>query len=459
MRVADLWAPLARSVGPVVRTVAADEPQSGLGYFLFASVWVRAFGGELGVLRAASAVASTLAVLLVHRLARALFGVADVALAAAALVALSPLHLRYAQEARPYALWSAALVIAALALVRARTRGTPGAAFGYAVALAAALWVQLLTVLVLPGFAALGRRGDGDPAAARTTARLRVATMAALATSAAWAPVCWRARTRIAAVTAWAAAPTSLRGLVHGWLGVVTAVFFRPWGEGGFLPSAPQSFAANSAWSISGILVAAVVALGLRAVGTGTAAPVRRFVPLFALGPWALLAAIDVVFGGQRSTVARYLVPLWIGAPLAVAWFTAAPDAGSRRRALLAALLALAAATALRARSAEVWWDTDASRMHGVAAAARTIAAADHPIVVTDVWPLRVLELARQLPATTDLRLGARPPRGVVDWDRVLLFDPSDALRAATVTAAGPTHTLAPVPGASLLWRLARATS
>ena len=455
LRVRDLRAATARSAAAVVRSVAVDEPQSGAGYFLAAFGWARALGDDLATLRALSAVASTLAVLLVHRLARALGGSADVALAAAALVALSPLQLRYAQEARPYALWAALLVAAALALIRARTRGTVPAALAWAAALAAALWVQPLTLLALPAFAALGLGAGSRSPAAATSARLGVATVAALASWLVWAAVCLHGRVAIVNRTAWTSAPTGFLALVHGWIGAATAIFFRPWGEGGLLPAGmPWSAAVGTFWT-SGIAAVVVVALGLRAVGTDADAPGRRFVRVLTLAPWAVLAATDVAFGGRRSTVTRYLVPAWIGAALATACLTATSRRGA---AALVLLLTLATATAVRTRFVDVWWDTDPPRLRTIAAAARAIAATDGAVVVTDAEPVPLYELVHRLPESTLLRLGAGAPRAVDDWDRVLLYDPSERLRAATLAAVGPSRTLVGTPGLPL-WRVGPAAS
>lgn len=454
IRVADRWPPTTTSAAAVVASVAADEPQAGPGYFVLALAWVRVVGDALATLRALSAVASVIALLLVHRLARVLFDGADVALAATALVAVSPLHVRYAQEARPYALWTALLVAAAVAVARARRRPSIAAWLGYAGAVGAALWVQPLTLLVLPALAGLALSSDRADAARRSARSFWAATALALVTWVPWALVCWRGRATIRLTTEWASAPSDVATLARGWLGVLTSVFYRPAGEGGLLGAGAESLAGSAIWVALGLVAVAVVAGGLWSM-TRAGTPARRFVRLLALFPWAVLALADLVWGGRRSTVARYLVPTWIGAALATACFVAGPAVSRRRSLLLLLLVGLGMATAMRTRSVDVWWDTDAPRLRAIAAAADVIAA-EGAVVLTDAPPLAVLALAHRLPAATVLRLGsavAYPPRDD-DWEHVALFAPSEALRAAIGAAIGPTRGLVPVRGLPL-WRVA----
>ncbi|HOY68012.1 MAG TPA: glycosyltransferase family 39 protein [Candidatus Ozemobacteraceae bacterium] len=72
-------------------------------YFLFLHVWIRLFGETEIAVRSLSAVCSTLSLGLVYVCGRRLFG-REAGLLAMGLLALSTFHIRYAQEARNYAL-------------------------------------------------------------------------------------------------------------------------------------------------------------------------------------------------------------------------------------------------------------------------------------------------------------------------------------------------------------------
>jgi mannosyltransferase len=84
-------------------------------YFLLLALWAKVFGTSEAALRAPSALGGLAAVVLVHHAARRLAG-ERVALLAAALMAISPVSVRFAQEARMYGLM-VPLAAAALALL------------------------------------------------------------------------------------------------------------------------------------------------------------------------------------------------------------------------------------------------------------------------------------------------------------------------------------------------------
>lgn len=86
------------------------------GYYLLLSLWTRAAGTSEIALRTPSVVAGTATVVAVFAFGRKLCG-ARAGLLAAALLALSPFHVFYSQEARSYALLTLLVVVSSHALV------------------------------------------------------------------------------------------------------------------------------------------------------------------------------------------------------------------------------------------------------------------------------------------------------------------------------------------------------
>ena len=431
------------SVVAVVAAALTDEPQSGAGYFLAAGVWQRIVGGTVPAVRMLSAIASTLAIGAVWLVARRLLGSTEAASTVAALVALSPLHLRYAAEARPYALWSLTLLGWVLATLRAHERA---GVFGWLVAglaLVAALAVHPLTLLVIPAVAALA-------------GGLRFWAASGMAVSA-WTIMsvgAWSQTTRMAETTAWVGEPTTIVAHVRAWLGIVTSVFLRPGGEGGLIGSAIPTPIATSIWLLLGIAVTGLVVLSLLS-SAPTLPGGRGFVRRLAVVPWASHALIDLVVGGRRSAVARYLVPSWLGIELAVGgWIAAARP----RRSVLIALLALATATAIHTRPVGFWWDTDALRLRELARIAAAVNAVPRVVLVTDLAPTALVELVAQCDDAVELRLGVAAAAATItaaEWPRIRVAFPSAALLAAVRAAAGPTRTLAPIGEEGTLFAVA----
>ena len=107
------------SVLGTIRGLAVEKPEHVPLYFLAARSWVELLGNFIAARRALSALASVATILGVYWLGRELFGSARTGQVAAALVALSPFHVQYAQQARPYALWALLVVLASALLLRA----------------------------------------------------------------------------------------------------------------------------------------------------------------------------------------------------------------------------------------------------------------------------------------------------------------------------------------------------
>jgi hypothetical protein len=90
-------------------------------YYVLLHAWMR-FGDDAATVRALSALLSALNVAVLYLLGRRLAG-ANVGLVAAAILSLSPFHVRFAQEGRMYALLSLNASLATWALVRLLTDG------------------------------------------------------------------------------------------------------------------------------------------------------------------------------------------------------------------------------------------------------------------------------------------------------------------------------------------------
>ena len=440
--------PLTQGVARVARSVAVDEPQLAPGYFVAAYLWARGFGNDRARLRALSAAASIAALALLGALAWRLFQDRGSALAAMALAAVSPLQIRYAQEARAYALWSALLLLTALALLGARQHASRMRWTLVALAFATALYVHPLSLLVVPSLLLLAA-----PSGAGATRATRNATLAAVAALAAalvlwapWALVILDNRDASLRTTSWSGEHLAAVSLLRSWLGVATSVFFRPGGAGGLLDGATSAWS-GAAWAALGAGAAVLIACALASVARNAGPAARGFVATLALVPFATLALADVALGGRRSTVDRYLLPAWLALELAVAFFLASPGPWRRtRHAVLVLVLVLGAATVLRTRPLDVWWNTDPTGLAQLRAIETRLAGGSDAIVLSDASPLRTLELAHRLEPATGMRLGADGPAHTQagDWARVVLVQPSPELLERSRQLLPPDRELVP---------------
>lgn len=149
---ASTWAASGGSLGELLRFCLTQDASPPLHYVL--TSLVLRFGDGEAQLRAVSALASVAIVWLAYRFARLYAPRAESTLAAA-LVALSPYQVMYAQEARTYMTVAAWMTLATYLFARAVWHGRPRLWPLYALALAAALYTQTIGLLAAGAHGAL----------------------------------------------------------------------------------------------------------------------------------------------------------------------------------------------------------------------------------------------------------------------------------------------------------------
>lgn len=114
-----------KGVIDTVKGLAVEEPQLTPVYFVLARFWAQIFGNSVAAIRSFSVLTSLLALPCVYWLCLELFKSSAIGWMTTALIAISPLQLVYAQEARPYSLWILTVLLSSISLLRAirlRTR-------------------------------------------------------------------------------------------------------------------------------------------------------------------------------------------------------------------------------------------------------------------------------------------------------------------------------------------------
>ncbi|MDF5739149.1 MULTISPECIES: glycosyltransferase family 39 protein [unclassified Nostoc] len=117
-------------------------------YILITRFWVELFGNSVAVTRSFSAFLSLLTFPCLYWLCQELFKSSLIGWIAIALVAVSPIHLVYAQEARAYSLWIVTILISSVALLRAMRLQTKVSWCIYAITLSLGFYTHLFFTLV-----------------------------------------------------------------------------------------------------------------------------------------------------------------------------------------------------------------------------------------------------------------------------------------------------------------------
>jgi uncharacterized membrane protein len=141
-----------RTVVDTVNYLITSDPQHPPLYYVTVRLWAQVFGDSPVVLRSLSALFSLLIFPSVYWLCLELFESPVVGWIAMALIAVSPLQVVFAQEARQYSLWMVTVLISSAALLRAIRRDNKLCWAVYAFTLTLGLYTHLLTVLVATAF-------------------------------------------------------------------------------------------------------------------------------------------------------------------------------------------------------------------------------------------------------------------------------------------------------------------
>ena len=135
----------------IISSLARDNPEHLPIYFVLLRWWVKLFGNSVAVIRNFSAITSLLIFPCIYWLCRELFGESLVGWVAISITAVSPILVLYAQEARAYSLFSVAVLLSSIALLRAMRINTKRTWQIYIVSLIFTLYTNLFSVLVAFG--------------------------------------------------------------------------------------------------------------------------------------------------------------------------------------------------------------------------------------------------------------------------------------------------------------------
>ncbi|GAC1539506.1 MAG: hypothetical protein NVS3B16_00520 [Vulcanimicrobiaceae bacterium] len=417
----------ATSVRDVVTGLAAEDAQHPPLFYVFERGWQTVFGDSIAARRALPALIGTVAIFCAYLFGLTLTGDAAFASVFAALVAVSPFHVLYAQQAREYSLWTSAILLASAALLRALAAPSPARWALYALALAVGLYTDVLFAYTLAAhalFAALAYRRQFR----RALVPFALAACAALAAFSPWIAALVRGR---AAITnnAYLGAPLPFKLFALKWIFNAGAVFYDLDYE-------------RHATAVLLVPIFAVVAAGAVLLARATDRRAGLFVALLAATAALAFLVPDILRHESRSTSSRYLIPTWLACECAAAY---AIDLASAAAGCVAAVILLQHVAAPKAMFAicafaglaalglvslgvaaqrEYWWG-DAG--------------------IAPMGPIARLVRAAQPPVT----LAFASAQGAYDFGPVLLADAVDPAVRLVYLQAGEVFAKSAVPGST----------
>lgn len=396
-----------------VRSLVIEDPQHPPLYFLIARFWTQEFGPSVQSIRMLSALLSLLVFPALYWLCLELFGSAQVSWLTMALVAVSLVHVTYAQEARQFSLWSVLIVLSSAVFLRAVRNSTRRAWGAYAAIVIVGLYTTPLTGLVIITHGLYGAVIERQRTAKFIIPYLLAVTLALLV-FAPWLTVMAQQWSMMQQEVNWSAMRMSYLELSQQWLANLNRAFVEP--------------------RFSLLPIAALVGYASYFLGRYAPARVSGFV-LALVGVSAIAFVVpDLLLGGHRSTAVRYMLPCYLGLQLAVAYLLATLVTANLRwqrrvgQVLAVIILSVGVVTCTQYVHSEFAWNKGDNELLPMS---RIINQASHPLVISDIRVTgrmedgmvgSVLALSTRLNPATRLQLVAEPMLPVVPEDAKSLF-------------------------------------
>ncbi len=437
----------------IIATVQSlrSEPQHVPIYFIMARLWSQRFGTEATAMRSLPVLLSLFALPCLYWLCRELFDLAFTAWLAVALFAVSPLHMAYAQEARPYSLFVVTVLLSSALLLRAIRIQSKWSWGLYAAALACSLYTYLLAGLLMVGhgiYVFLLEHGRWN----KVTQAYVLSSLAGLLTLIPWLLLISTHSAAAKTTLAWQATGLPFTSLVKAWGFDLSRLFFD---------SGHVSYTIGYLdWFY---LIPATFGVGLL---SGYSlyflyhhTPRRVWLFIYTLvGTTALtLTLTDVLLQRQMSVNSRYFFAAYVGIQLAVSYVLAVhitahstqvwrPHLWRMGACALAFCGVLSCAIFIRA---DVWWTKLMSGCHNPEVA-NLINQDPDPLLLSDNLG-HVLSLSHLLKPTVRVQLFQRmTPRIATAHGDIYLYGPSPTLLNDLET----TNQIELISREGKLWRL-----
>lgn len=381
-----------KTVADTIQGLAKEEPQLTPLYYGGARLWAEQWGSSVASIRGFSALLSLIALPCMYWLCMELFQSRLTAGIAVILLAVSPVHVLFAQNARHYSLWTATVLLSSATVLWARRRKTALSWSLYAIVLAIDIYTCILSALVAIG-QGIYILAVEKFRLSQTVIRYCVASIAAVLLFVPWALTVilnWATVRQMVAMGTTTAAAPSLMEMSKSWLRLPVYLFFdiNP------MQGTPIALRLMHYGFMLGC--AALVLYAIYFLCRTTPIQIWLFVVLLIGLTELALIAQDLILKGQGGTASitpRYFIPSFLGIQIAIAHLLSSQIVTAAKswqrhawQTVLAILITASLLSCTLSAQAQVWWDKGAPEaLHDALAAAQLINRSPRPLLVTDI--------------------------------------------------------------------------
>jgi uncharacterized membrane protein len=370
-----------KTVIDTIKGLALEESQLTPLYFVMVRFWVRLFGNSVAITRSLSTVISLLAFSCLYWLCQELFESRQIGWIAIALTAVSPVHVIYAQEARPYSLWIVTVLLSSAALLRAMRLKTKVSWGIYGITVALGLYTQLFFGLVAIGHGIYVAAIEGFRLS-RTLTSYLLTSVVGLLTFTPWLLVIITNPT--SETVSWTNTKQTLLSSVTRWSALVSRTFL----DLGVSPV--DSLKLKIAVVPLILLVLALIIYSVYFLCRSTSKSVWLFV-LTLIGSVGLPLIILDFFFQKRYGTTRHLLPSSLGIQLAVAYLLTTKLKSIYDKILpqqlwkiVSGMIIISGVISCTIRTQyEIWWNQLPGQYGNFPQIARIVNNANHPLLIS----------------------------------------------------------------------------
>lgn len=418
-----------------INGLASEEAQLPPLYFLAARFWVQLFGPSVAVVRSISALSSLLVFPCVYWLCLELFESSLVGWVAILLMAVSPYHVLYAQEARPYMFWAVMTLLSSTALLRAMRVNTKLSWGVYAATVPLGLYTHLLFalvslshgiyVIVIAGF--------------RISKKVISYVLASVIGLLAFSPWIFAVLANFEEIDdTTSAAQLSLFPLsaARNFFQQINRIFIDTHWAGGLIDFGFQNL-------VTDLIRLIIVGLLFLMLGYGIYFIVRKESLRVWFFPLALAGVTGTALIAVGKAEARYLVPCYLGIQIIIAYLFATqmttmtvPHQQQKGwRVAFMALLVCGVLSCTVSSQAQLWWNKYPSSTKHNPSVAKIINQSPHPLIIShgeNNLTGTILSLSYLLQPDVQLQLISEPELVTVpeQFSDVFLYRPTEALES-----------------------------
>lgn len=433
-------------------------------YIVIARWWAIAFGSSVGVIRSLSAVFGVLVFPCLYWLCLELFESPTVGWIAVALMAVSPFHVLYAQEARQYSMWTVTILLSGASLLWAIRQPSKLRWLIYGATVALGFYTHYFAVFVQLAHGIYIAVTEGMRRSKNFIAYL-LACFGGILVGLPWLLVAQKF-----GGGAFTARKVPVFTIPQRWALNISSLFFDAqidyrnqlfdvcFDDGSQLQCNDVQLQWNSLSTYLILLIVILVGYSLYFLYRTTPKQVWLFV--FSLMGVQILFLLlpDLVLAGQRSTVGRYLIPCYIGIQLAVAYFFTVKltDKSVKKwkqqlwQVVFIVLLSLGILSCAVSSQAQTWWAKYSSYYEPQVA--QIINRSASPVVIVED-PIRLMSLSYLVAQKVKFQqIEPQNPQIPSGFSDTFLFRPSNELRRELEQKQH--YKIKPIYELGYLWRL-----